>query len=91
MFWGKVNGLNSDYYIALGISYSERYEFPEKKFYWCCSSDMTFVEFPALNKQHETLYDSLSTLNFTGDPKLIHEKVEQGNDSERKREREERK
>jgi len=28
---------------------------------------------------------------FTGDPKMIHEKVEKGNDAEREREREARK
>ena len=42
LFWGKVNGIDSDYYIALGICFSERYEFPEKKFYWCCTTEMTF-------------------------------------------------
>ena len=35
LFWGKVSGINGDYYISQGICYSNRYEFPEKKFYWC--------------------------------------------------------
>lgn len=42
MFWGKVSALNADYYIALGVCYANRYEFPEKKFYWCSSNDMCF-------------------------------------------------
>jgi len=61
----------------MGICYENRYEFPEKKFYWCSSTNgMVFELFPALNKQHETLYDSLSSLMFQGEPGLVHEKVE---------------
>ena len=62
LFWGKVSGINADYYIALGVCYTDRYEFAEKKFYWCYTDDMTFKAFPTLNKQHETLYDSLANL-----------------------------
>ena len=28
LFWGRVSGAKADYYIALGIIYKERYEFP---------------------------------------------------------------
>jgi len=48
---------------------------------------MTFEAFPALNKQHETLYDSLSNQFFTGDAKLVHEKVENGSNAEREADR----
>lgn len=52
MFWGKITGINKDYYIAMGVTYEERYEFPTKKFYWASSSDFVFSEFPPLNDQH---------------------------------------
>ena len=45
---------------------------------------MTFEQFPALNKQHETKYDLLAGDFFTGDPTLIHEKVERKDDEEQK-------
>jgi radial spoke head protein 9 len=51
VFWGRISGINADYYIAMGICYENRYEFPEKKFYWCSSTNgMVFEQFPALNK-----------------------------------------
>jgi hypothetical protein len=36
LFWGRIASANEqNYYIALGVNFSDRYEFPEKKFYWC--------------------------------------------------------
>lgn len=49
LFWGKVIGLNKDYYVAMGIKYSSCYEFPLKKFYWASSADFTFQKFSELN------------------------------------------
>ena len=38
------------YYIAMGVTYSGRYEFPVKSFYWANqSTGMKFKSFPALN------------------------------------------
>jgi len=42
MFWGKIIGLNKDYYVAMGTSYTDKYEFPEKRFYWALSTDFKF-------------------------------------------------
>jgi radial spoke head protein 9 len=53
LFWGKVNGLNRDYYIAMGITYSDKWEFPDKTFYWASSNDFKFAPFPKLNEQHK--------------------------------------
>jgi len=47
LFWGKLSGLNGDYYIALGLVFTGRYEFAEKRFYYATSSDITFRPFPA--------------------------------------------
>ena len=54
-FWGKINGIKNDYYIAMAIQYRDMYEFPVKKFYWALSSDFTFREMPSLTEQHDTV------------------------------------
>ena len=70
LFWGKLQGLNGDYYIAVGLVYTGRYEFAEKRFYYALSSDFTFRPFPALNDQHKDKYDAIKTM-LTGNPKLV--------------------
>ena len=69
LFWGRITGLKADYYIAMGICYKDRYEFPEKKMFWCSSINQTnkvnsetvpaftFVAFPSLNDQHKAEYN----------------------------------
>lgn len=34
LFWGKVQGLKLDYYIAVGLQFKGKFEFPNKKFFW---------------------------------------------------------
>lgn len=70
LFWGKISGLNGDYYIAVGLVFTGRYEFAEKRFYYCTSSDFTFRAFPVLNDQHKDKYDKITTV-LTGNPKLV--------------------
>ena len=50
MFWGKINGIKNDYFIAMAVMYRDMYEFPVKKFYWALSSDFTFKEMPSLTE-----------------------------------------
>mmetsp|Transcript_1353 Transcript_1353/g.861 ORF Transcript_1353/g.861 Transcript_1353/m.861 type:complete len:121 (-) Transcript_1353:374-736(-) len=60
----------------MGVNYSDHYEFPEKGFFWATSLDFEFQPFPALNSQHSAdKYDQIKSL-FTGDPRLVHLKVE---------------
>lgn len=75
LFWGKLTGLNFDYYIAVGLVYTGRYEFATKRFYYATSNEFVFRPFPALNDQHKELYDGIKNM-LTGNPKLIHKKVE---------------
>lgn len=75
MFWGKIIGLNADYYIAVDVQYAYRYEFPEKIFYWASSNDFRFVPFDPLNDQHKADYNQIKSL-ITGNPSLILKKVE---------------
>ena len=49
LFWGKVAGLNADYYIAVGLVFTGRYEFADKRFYYATSNDFAFKAFPELN------------------------------------------
>lgn len=72
-----MSGVKADYYIALGIIYKDRYEFPQKRFYWCSSTNgMVFEAFPALNDQHKEDYDQMAGQLFKGDPTLVHKSVE---------------
>jgi hypothetical protein len=67
LFWGRVEGIAGDYYICLAFTYSQKYSFPEKKFYWAHSSDFKFKSFGPLNAQHFDKFDSIRSL-FSGDP-----------------------
>ena len=42
LFWGRVEGVKQDYYLCLGITFTDKYEFPEKRFYWASSADFKF-------------------------------------------------
>jgi len=77
LFWGRVSGNNGDYFIAIGLTFNEQFEFPSKKFYWCSSvSGMRFQQFPALNQQHLAEYNILANLPFTGNWAEIYKTVE---------------
>ena len=74
LFWGRVSGMTKDYYIAMGVTYSGKYEFPEKRFYYATSNNFEFVAFPEINTQHGDAYNKLTGF-FTGNPEHIHIKV----------------
>ena len=82
LFWGRVSGVKAEYYIAMGVCYNDRFEFPEKKFFWCMSGNMVFQPFPALNDQHKDKYDSLAIELFSGEPTKVIHKVEPDNGAE---------
>jgi hypothetical protein len=33
-FWGRIEGLNRNYYIVQGLNQRGKYDFPEKKYFW---------------------------------------------------------
>jgi radial spoke head protein 9 len=45
-FWGRVAGVNRNYYIGMGLRSQGQYEFPVKEFFWC-SEDFQFSVLPA--------------------------------------------
>jgi hypothetical protein len=49
LLWGKINGIKCDYFIAMGLTYTDQFEFMQKKFFYCLSNDYTFMELPDLN------------------------------------------
>ena len=49
MFWGRIEGMDADYYICMGVTYTDKYEFPEKRFFWASSNNFTFKAFPPIN------------------------------------------
>ena len=67
LFWGKINGINKDYFIAVAVTYSGQFEFPHKRFYWCLSDDYNFKETPDLNVAHKEFIDN-DSLFFLGEP-----------------------
>ncbi|MCQ2818820.1 MAG: hypothetical protein MJ252_16260 [archaeon] len=51
-FWGKINGEESDYYIAVGINFQGHYEFPKKRFYYA-TQDFIFHDLPETFEYHD--------------------------------------
>ena len=81
MFWGKVTGVNEDYYIAVTVTYQGMYEFPTKCFYYTLSNtpNYQFREMPALglpDLEQNLLIDTSDSL-FLGQPaKILGNNVE---------------
>ena len=74
LFWGKIVGEKSDYFVAMCVHYEGKYEFPDKTFYSASSQDFEFKALPDTLDQHKE-FVNLST-NFTGDSKTVLEKLE---------------
>ena len=79
LFWGRVSGIRSDYYVAMGVTYKHQYEFPTKTFYFASSSDYVFRKFRDINTQHEEEYDKI-TEPFKGDSSYVYIKIENETD-----------
>jgi hypothetical protein len=52
----------------VGLTYTNQYEFPFKKFFWALSKDYNFTEMPELNDQHKDAVNNDHSL-FEGNPK----------------------
>ncbi len=62
--------MQHDYYIALGVTYKEHYNFPAKRFYWATDATFRFEPMPQPNEQQSKDVDDRDTL-FFGDPEKI--------------------
>ena len=82
MFWGKINGMKNDYYIAMAMVYTNMYEFPVKTFYWALSNEFVFKEMPQITTQHDSIIDA-DVAYFMGEPeKLLGKKEGDGDDDD---------
>lgn len=89
VFWGKINGLKTDYFISMAIKFKDMYEFPVKTFFFCTGEDFTFKEMPDLTSAHDHLIDN-DTGYFTGEPaRLLGKKKEGEEDGEEEKQPEE--
>jgi hypothetical protein len=79
LFWGKITGINADYYIAVAVTFRSMYEFPLKTFYWTLSTtpDYKFKEMPGLGlptAEQDRFIDCAASY-FLGEPnKLLNAK-----------------
>lgn len=70
LFWGKINGVEKDYYISIAVYYRGHPGFPLKKFYFCTSTNFNFSLISEI-EIHQL--DDLANLNtfFIGNPDVI--------------------
>jgi len=82
-FWGKVEGIKSDYYIAMGLQFTNMYEFPVKTFFWALAGEYIFREMPDLTEQHDMIIDADCNY-FQGTPAAVlsGKKLGDGEDEE---------
>ena len=68
LFWGKVFGATQDYLVV--FSTDSTAEFPNKKYYYCTTSDYTLRAVPILSAEYEAQAEKI-TSPFTGDPSFM--------------------
>lgn len=71
-FWGKIMGVEKDYYIAQAIFFREYQDFPKKKFYFASSANFVFSELPEIQQHHLNDLIKYNTY-FIGNPDIIHD------------------
>ena len=70
LFWGKIEGIKKDYYIAQGLNFKGCYEFPMKTFYWCSGADFNFAKFTEVKSEFSDDVDKFRGM-FVGQPDKI--------------------
>jgi len=72
-FWGKILGLEKDYFIALAVFYEGNFQFPLKKYFFCNSVSYIFTELPEIGQEQIDDAQRFNTY-FVGNPDIILEK-----------------
>ena len=76
LFWGKIIGIEKDYYVAVAIYYKEYHLFPKKKFFFCNSANYFFSELPEVMEYH--IKDAIKfNTYFIGNPDVILENYDE--------------
>lgn len=73
-FWGKIYGSECDYFITLGINYTDHYEFPQKTFYYTSTLNYVFNKLPDTFHYHDKDNIENYLLPITGNPAIILKK-----------------
>lgn len=73
LFWGKIMGVEKDYYIAVGYFFKGNANFPKRKYFACTSNTFIFSELPEIQKHHLKDFSKFNTY-FIGNPDIILEK-----------------
>lgn len=68
LFWGKIYGTTQDYLIVYSVDPFA--EFPDKKFYFCTTSDYTLKALPHISDEYKATAESIKT-PFLGDPSFF--------------------
>ncbi len=68
LFWGKIYGSTQDYLIVFHVNPFD--EFPDKKFYFCTTSDYTLRAMPHLPEDY-VKQAAVITTAFLGDPSFF--------------------
>lgn len=71
-FWGKVIGVEKDYYIAMAVFYKNQPNFPKKVLYFCNSASFIFSILPEVLDYHIESAHKYNTY-FIGNPETIIE------------------
>ncbi|KAM3137738.1 hypothetical protein pb186bvf_010158 [Paramecium bursaria] len=81
LFWGRIEGTVSNYYIAIGLTFKGNFEFPHKTFFYTANL-ITFQELPPLNPEYQEQVETFRAL-FTGQPdKILINVQEEGQDQQ---------
>jgi len=70
LFWGRIRGTQKDYYIALGLSFHDQYEFPLKRFYYATSNNYHFKVLPNIIPEFADTAENFRNL-FTGNAESV--------------------
>jgi len=57
LFWGKIEGCLTDYYIAVGINYLGHENFAQKSYFWCTGDCKKFSKLPECIRSCSSLFD----------------------------------
>lgn len=74
--WGKILCEDTDYYIALGVNFKGRYEFPEKLFYYS-QANFDFAPLPETFPYHDKDFIDTYYKALKGNPKLVLKKYKE--------------
>eukprot|EP00347_Sterkiella_histriomuscorum_P001082 403373397 len=66
MFWGKINGVSNDYYVAVALQYVGVPDFPKKHYFWCSSANWTFASLPQPLYALKHIFDQVQVF-FSGE------------------------